>query len=111
MNRPSSPPSDYLAAVDDHLETAEDHPLQVERHVRRRLHAAILPDLCHAFVPRLLRGPDEPGEDDPFALLRVDGAVEIGDLAVRHVVAPAFDQALRAMFEEELAALGRHLAI
>ena len=59
-----SPPSGFGAGVDDDLEAAEDHPLHVERHVGRRLHARIVPHLRHAFVAHLLRRPDEPGEDD-----------------------------------------------
>src|SRR4051794_8879099 len=111
MNRPSFLSSNLVAAVENDLEAAEDHPFKIHRHVRARLHPRIGHHLCAAFVTRLFRGPDQPGEDEAFALLCIDRAVEIGDLAVRHVVAPAFDHALRAMLEEELPHLGGHLAI
>ena len=60
---------------------------------------------------RFLAGEFEPGEDDDLVRLGLHGALEVGDLAVRHVVAPGFDHAGRAEFLEQRRRVGSVLAI
>jgi hypothetical protein len=52
------------------------------------------------FVLRLLRRPFYQAEDNRLVVLRIDRAPEIGHLSVGHVVAPAFDDAQRAILLE-----------
>src|SRR3546814_5369561 len=52
-----------------------------------------------ACVPRLLRRPDDPGEDDIFVLLRLHGHEELGLLALGEIVTPALHTMQRTMIE------------
>src|SRR3712207_7400568 len=52
----------------------------IERHVDGRLHAGVGHHLAVAFVARLPRRPDDPGEDDSLTRLGFDGHVEVGEL-------------------------------
>src|SRR3546814_3227807 len=49
-----------------------------------------------ACVPRFLRRPDDPGEDDIFVLLRLHGHEEIGLLALGEIVTPALHHMQRS---------------
>ncbi len=93
----------------DGLEAAEDHPLAVERHrVGFRVHARILEvgghHLGHAGVARGLVGPFDPAEDDRLVVLRLDRAVEVGGVALGHIVAPAFHDARGTEVDEHVVA-------
>jgi hypothetical protein len=80
-------------------ESAIDHALSVEGHIGLvGSHARIGHQLGPGVVARLLRRPFDPAEDDRLAVFRFDRAPKVGDLAVRDVIAPAFDDAQRAIF-------------
>jgi hypothetical protein len=64
-----------------------------------------------ALVPHLLGGPDDPGEHDVLAGFRLHGALEVRELAVRHVVAPAFHDPERAVLHEHGRGLGGQFAV
>ena len=102
----------HCSGVDDRREAAIDHALAVERHVGVvRLHPPVLHDLRPGRVARLLRGPFDPGVDDLLVARGLHRALEVGDLAVGHVVAPRFDHARGAVFLEHRRGLGGHGAV
>src|SRR3546814_16604106 len=97
--------SDLLALraiIDDRRETADDHPLRVERHgFAHALHPGIAHHLLVRGVARRPVGIFEPAEHDGLVVLRLNRALEIIDLAVGHIVAPAFDHSAHAEFLEQ----------
>src|SRR5207237_5155522 len=72
--------------VEDLLEAAPEHPLAVEQ-AAAMLHAVVLHDLLPSLVACRLVGPFNEREGHGFAILGLHRAVEVGDLAMIHVVA------------------------
>src|SRR5215469_13471783 len=72
----------------DRLETPEDQALGVERNLAGNLETRVVLHFCFGRVEGRLVGPHLPGEDDLLAVLRVDGATEVGVFASGDVVLP-----------------------
>ena len=101
-----------LGVIDDRVESADDHPLAVERHLAAHLrHARVAHHLLVRGIARRLVGIFEPAENDRLVGLRLHGALEVVDLAVGDIVAPAFDHARDAEFLEQRCRIGGMLAI
>src|SRR3954449_12217472 len=78
--------------ADDHLETAVDQALAVERHgIGLRLQAWVLHRFLHPLVAHRTRGPGDPRENHRLIVLELDRHGKRSQLALRHVVSPAFD--------------------
>src|SRR3712207_4107513 len=97
---------DGPSKLDHWHEPAEDHALAIEWHrvLLRiepvvRLHQFAHP--AHGGVAGGLVGPFDPGENDCLVLRRLDGSAEVGELAVWHVVAPAFENSRGAELLED----------
>src|SRR5690606_11287327 len=87
--------------VDDRLEAAVDHALAVEWHGSGvGLHARVSHHLLPALDTSLLRRPFRPGEDDDLVVPGLYRAPVVGQLALRHVVSPRFDDARGAALLE-----------
>lgn len=80
LNPPGSTPE-----FENRRETAEDHSLAVKGHVHHGLHAFVFVHLLFTGVGGGLVGPDDSREDDGFVVPGLHCALEVRDLAVRHV--------------------------
>src|SRR5215217_3404343 len=89
----TKPPKNPALAVGGHL-------------LAHRPHARIRPHLLVRRVPDLLRSVFEPAKYDDLILPRLHEAPEVRELAIRDIVAPAFDDTGRP----ELLELGSMLA-
>ncbi|MNP64961.1 hypothetical protein D3C76_1605130 [compost metagenome] len=70
-------------------------------HGAGRIHPGVLHHLGHGLVPHRLARPLHPGEDHGFVLLGRHRAVEVGLLAVGHVIPPALQHPGGAIFEKD----------
>ena len=90
-----------FSASAKHASVTFDHPLAIEWHGRAHfLHSRIG---HHAFVGGVaggLVGIFEPAKHDRLVVFGLDRAVEVGDLAAGHVVAPILDHPAGAIVED-----------
>src|SRR5205085_9026017 len=87
--------------VDNRLEPAPEHAAAVEQ-AAAMLHSVVRHDLLPRLITRGLVRPFDEGESDGLAVLRLHGAIEVGNLAAVYVVAERFDHTRRAIFDEDL---------
>src|SRR4249919_1771539 len=97
-----------LAQLHYRREATIDEPFAVEGHgIAFRAHARVFHHALHAAVAGALVRPLDPRKHHRFVVLGLDGAAEVGDLAVGDIIAPALQDAGRAIFHEDrIAAIG-----
>src|SRR5580693_919508 len=92
--------------LQDGRESAEYHPLAVEWHrILLRTQPRITHDLRHRGVSRCLVRPLDPRKHHHLIILGLHGTAKIGQLAVFDIIAPALEDALRAILDEYRIAL------
>src|SRR5690606_40169957 len=99
---PASRATHLALPVEQLREAAPYHALAVERRFRSRLHARVVHGSLQTLVARGFVRPLHEREDDALVCLGLHGALEIGHLAVGHVVAPRFDDPRRTILLEDL---------
>ena len=97
--------------IDDRREPAKNHPLRIKRHFCAHcLHARVFHHFLVGGITHLLGRILNPRETHNFAFLSFHCTFEVCDLAVGHIVAPAFDNTGCAKLLEHRCSLGRVLA-
>jgi hypothetical protein len=95
----------------DRLESAVDHPLDVEGHLLVRLHALVGHHLRVHLVTVRARLVGDEGEHDGLVALGLHAQRERRDLALRHVVGDALAVVQRAVLHPDLAGLAGDPAV
>ena len=93
------------------FKSAIDEALAVERHVGAVGHSRVGHDFLAGRIAHGFRRPEYPRKHNVFARLRLHRPLEVGDLAIGHVVAPTFHHAQRAIFFEDRRYPGGQFAI
>src|SRR5450631_267004 len=97
------------------LKATKDKALGVERNFTRNLQTLVLVHFCFGGIKGRLVGPHLPREDNLLAILRIDGAAEVGMFATGDVILPGIDDLDASIFPEDCRpvlgpfAIGLHL--
>src|SRR5450631_1837768 len=93
------------------LKATKDKALGVERNFTRNLQTLVLVHFCFGGIEGRLVGPHLPREHNLLAILRIDGASEVGIFSNGNVILPGFDDLDASIFPEDRRAVLGPLAI